>query len=160
MKYVKLERAVFCWWWFCSLWSYLLRGFDTGTGTSRRCPVPRRSPRRWADTGLCCPIWACRPPPPSPSSPGRSERGSGRPDLGLEALVEPCWSPGGCGSWKKARPLSLLGLGFVGGASSLVLPPLALSFTPAERPWKRGWDIYSDLWPQLSAAHYSQFFIM
>lgn len=73
--------------------SYLLHGFDTGTGTSRRCPVPRRSPHRWADTGLCCPIWACRPPPPSPSSPGRHERGCVHPDLGLESWIKtsPFW---------------------------------------------------------------------
>lgn len=68
--------------------SYLLHGSDTGKGTSRRCPVPHRSPRRWADTGLCCPIWACRPPPPSPSSPGRREKGCDHPALGLESWAK------------------------------------------------------------------------
>lgn len=122
--------------------SYLLHGSDTGTGTSRRCPAPRRSPRRWADTGLCCPIWACRPPPPSPSSPGRRERGCDHP--------APGWESSTCASWRLAVFLETEMFALRRcreRAEKLPLqPPLALSFTPAEQPRKRGWDIYSDLW--------------
>ena len=83
--------------------AYLHRGSDRDKGTSRRCRAPRRSPRRWADTGLCCPIWACLQPPPSPSSPAPDERGFGRPDQGLVASSWATWIP-----WRKFDPTHLL----------------------------------------------------
>lgn len=89
--------------------AYLLHGFDTGKGTSRRCQVPHRSPRRWADTGLCCPILACPLPHLSPSSPGPHETGSGHPVLGL--VTSASWWLlvifTGHRNWKKMLPLSL-----------------------------------------------------
>lgn len=59
--------------------TYLLHDFDRGKGTSRRSPDPHRSLRRWAGTGLCCPIWACRLPLLPPSSQAARDWGSGRP---------------------------------------------------------------------------------
>lgn len=132
--------------------SYLLHGFDTGTGTSTRCPVPRRSPRRWADTGLCCPIWACRPLPPSPSSPGRCERGSVHPDPGLGSWmkISPCWRLAGFRNWN-VWPLSWFGLaGSAACTQRRRVVSLAASsrceFYPSCTTLERGWDIYADLW--------------
>lgn len=74
-----------------SIPSYLLHGSDTGKGTSKHCQVLHKSPHMLADTGLCCPIWVCPLPPPSPSSPGPHERGSGHPVLGLETSASASW---------------------------------------------------------------------
>lgn len=139
--------------------SYLLHGFDIGKGTSRRCRVPRRNPRRWADTGLCCPTWVCPLLPPSPSFPIPSESGSGHPDPGLVSSVS--------ASWWQAVACAAQSLQIDNGkvyCLSLSLVRAVSTVTPfpsTVRPWMRELGYLQwPLAPQLSAAHYSLFCIM
>lgn len=140
--------------------THLLHGSGRGRGTSRRYPDPRRSPRKWAGTGLCCPIWACRPPLLPPSSPAAHERGSGRPcpDSGISTsssfftffpsapliaeMNSRCVWPSG----KKQLFVFISVNVYAEGAVSAAQLSLSRSFSPTARPWKRDRVIYCDLW--------------
>lgn len=144
------------------LQTYLLHGSGRGTGTSRRSPDPRRSPHRWAGTGLCCPIWACRLPLPPPSSPAAHERGSGRPvpDSGVSVSTSFFSFPSAPPNVEmNSRRVWLSGekaaVCFyfcecvqVEGCLNVFFCGLSptRSFSPTAHPWKRDSVIYCDLW--------------
>lgn len=141
--------------------SYLLHGFGTSMGTSTHCQVPHRSPHRWANTGLCCPIWACLLPHPPPSSPGLHERESDFPVLGLVASaswwllvnftvenkkIEQLSVPSVAKCcfllffWKRSTGMCLI------SQTLLSEPSPSESFTPTVSSRKCHWGIHCDLW--------------
>lgn len=79
--------------------AHLLHESDTSKGSATHCRFRCRIPRRWGCTGLCCPIGACPPPPPCPSSPGPRMKES---SVWVPGLVEPAsWWP------RRSRDVSL-----------------------------------------------------
>lgn len=97
---------------------------DTSKGTATHCRSRCRIPRRWGCTGLCCPIGACPPPHPFPSSPSPHMKES---SVWAPGLVEPAsWWPRRLGDvslafWDVRVQTESEGLGSLDGIYDLLL---------------------------------------